>query len=236
MDLFDQALAPPVQMYFTDANGSRITGSVAPGAPLTLNWKVPGAYWLSASLCYASVQGNPTGTGTWSGLVTGTTDTAGFHGSAPVTPTVKGTYTYVLTCGGTETGFVTLNAVNGIQVTTTMLPGATVSMAYSIALSASGGTTPYKWGYSGTLPAGLSLDSASSILHGTPTQFGSYQVILGVQDSSNPPLLAAASFPLTITSGLLLGGSLNNATVGSMYTRDGRVRELQVCAGLRNAA
>ena len=163
----DLGLAPPVQLYFTDANGSPITSSVQPGTPLTLNWKVPGAYSLTASLCYASVQGNPSAAGTWSGLVKGTTDAAGFHGSAPVTPIGKGNFTYVLTCGGTESGFVSLDATGtNFQGDDDIAAGATVSTMYSTVLQATAnGTTPYTWGYTGTLPPGLTLD-ASGILSG----------------------------------------------------------------------
>ena len=50
------------------------------------------------------------------------------------------------------------------------LPSGTVGAAYSLALTASGGTTPYTWSVSaGSLPEGLSLSSAGA-LSGTPTQ------------------------------------------------------------------
>lgn len=49
-------------------------------------------------------------------------------------------------------------AATALTVTTTSLPGATVSLPYEAALAASGGSPPYSWSVSvGSLPAGLSL-------------------------------------------------------------------------------
>jgi hypothetical protein len=58
--------------------------------------------------CYAFVQGGATGAGTWTGLQTGALANNVYGGSATITPTVAGTYTYALTCGGIESGFATL--------------------------------------------------------------------------------------------------------------------------------
>ena len=50
------------------------------------------------------------------------------------------------------------------QITTASLPGAGVGVAYSQALSASGGTAPYLWSVTaGVLPTGLTLSSAGVI-------------------------------------------------------------------------
>jgi len=57
-----------------------------------------------------------------------------------------------------------------LSVTPTTLPEGFKGSAYSFQLSTSGGVQPYTWALtSGTLPAGLILDS-SGLLHGTPTQ------------------------------------------------------------------
>ncbi|MEK7813910.1 MAG: carboxypeptidase regulatory-like domain-containing protein, partial [Candidatus Desantisbacteria bacterium] len=61
-----------------------------------------------------------------------------------------------------------------LDVSTTSLPSCTVNTYYSAALTATGGTPPYKWSlYANSLPAGLSL-SESGLISGTPTQFGSF--------------------------------------------------------------
>jgi uncharacterized repeat protein (TIGR03803 family) len=97
------ALAPPVQL----ALGAY---TVTPNTPVTLNWQVSNAFSLTLQNCIAFVQGNPAGAGTWAGPQAGTYSgtTKLFTGSAVVTPTANGTYTYALSCGGQESGFATL--------------------------------------------------------------------------------------------------------------------------------
>lgn len=176
-----------------------------------------GAYSLSASQCYASVQGNLPAAGTWSGKVTGTTDTAGFHGSAQVTPTADGSYTYALTCGGTTSGFVTLNLSSKLKITTSTLPNGSVGKAYANPVLLDGGTSPFTFVADG-LPPGVTISPTTGYLSGTPTQFGTYQTTIAVQDSSTPALTAGKFLPLTVDSSLMLSGSLKNATVGTQYT------------------
>lgn len=53
-------------------------------------------------------------------------------------------------------------------ITTESLPDGEVGTAYSQTLTATG-DTPITWSVSGTLPAGLSLDTATGIISGTPT-------------------------------------------------------------------
>ncbi len=62
----------------------------------------------------------------------------------------------------------------GLAITTSSLPNGTVSTAYSAAVKASGGCTPYKWAIaSGALPAGVTAKASSTTtslsLTGTPT-------------------------------------------------------------------
>lgn len=67
---------------------------------------------------------------------------------------------------------------SSIAITTTSLPNGTVQTAYSAAVKASGGCTPYSWTISGSLPAGItkkiSSTTTSLILSGTPTTAATY--------------------------------------------------------------
>jgi hypothetical protein len=63
---------------------------------------------------------------------------------------------------------------SSVAITTTSLPNGTVKTAYSAAVKASGGCTPYKWAIaSGALPAGVTMKVSSTTtslnLSGTPT-------------------------------------------------------------------
>ena len=207
-------LSAPVQISFNPK-------SVAANVPTTLTWSVLNAFSKTMQQCHASILGSATGAskgaGVWSGPQTGALVGTVFTGTATITPTLQGTYTYVLNCGGIEVGTATLAVGNGPTITTTSLPDAKVSVAYKTNLDATGGKTPYFWGAGGSFPAGLGIDS-TGVVGGTPTQFGTYQLAIGVQDSSNPPLLNTATLPLVVESTLALGPSLNNGIVGTKYS------------------
>ena len=94
-------------------------------------------------------------------------------------------------------------AINVIAITTTTLPNATVNTPYSAPLAAIGGVTPYSWTISGTLPSGLTLNSAG-VISGTPTSTGSATFTVHVADSETPPATSSAQLTLTVNGG---GGS-----------------------------
>ncbi|MHC4714188.1 MAG: putative Ig domain-containing protein [Planctomycetota bacterium] len=58
-------------------------------------------------------------------------------------------------------------------MTTASLADGQIGVAYSQTLGATGGVTPYSWSIvSGSLPAGLSLNSSTGEISGTPTTGG----------------------------------------------------------------
>jgi uncharacterized protein (TIGR03437 family) len=77
---------------------------------------------------------------------------------------------------------------------------ATVQYEYSIApLQAVGGTPPYAWSVVSGLPKGMAL-SSSGLLSGTPSVAGAYSLIVGVTDSTLTPLMASATYAVTVTA------------------------------------
>jgi hypothetical protein len=91
-----------------------------------------------------------------------------------------------------------------LAITTNSLPQGTVNQSYSVALQASGGTTPYNWSLSsGQLPAGLSL-SASGQISGTPSTAGQSSFTVEAADSSTTAQVATAALTLSIGSAAAL--------------------------------
>ncbi len=114
----------------------------------------------------------------------------------------------------------TVNAPPALTITTPSLPAGVMGTAYSQTLQATGGVAPYKWSYTGSLPAGLSLSSAG-VISGTPTGTftGTSNFAATVTDSQTPTnatnganLGIAISAPtLKITPATLPGGTLGTA-------------------------
>jgi len=109
-----------------------------------------------------------------------------------------------------------------ITITPASLPNGTVGTAYSATLVATGGTAPYTWSLtSGTLPAGLSLNTSTGAITGTPTvAINATPLTFKVIDVSNPVLTQTASLTLTIVPAALVvtTSSLPNGQVGTAYS------------------
>jgi len=102
--------------------------------------------------------------------------------------TTPGTYPVTVTAESwTSNGSnLTVNA-NTLQITTSSLPNGYQWIAYGSNVSATGGATPYSWTIiSGALPAGLTLNSASGLISGDPTFFGTFNFTVQVTDSTTP--------------------------------------------------
>ena len=122
----------------------------------------------------------------------------------------------------TTTANLTLTiAPRPLVLTSTALPSARVGTAYSTTLTASGGTTPYTWSASGTLPSGLTLDAATGVLSGTPTVSTTGTAItFRVTDAGTPAQSASKSLTLVIAPAALTitSTALPNGQVGAPYT------------------
>jgi hypothetical protein len=104
-------------------------------------------------------------------------------------------------------------------ITTSSLATGTVGVNYGQTLAASGGTLPLTWTVtSGTLPAGLALNSAGQI-SGTPTAAGTATITIQVTDinlASN-----AKAFTLTVNPALVISTNspLPSGTAGNTYSQ-----------------
>jgi hypothetical protein len=123
------------------------------------------------------------------------------------TPTQAGTFgPYVFTVtdsAGTTASSSSLGitiASSTLSVTTTSLPNGNIGTAYSGALAASGGSSPYSWSETtgGVLPPGLSLASSGAIT-GTPTTAGTYGPYVFTVVDTNNTTAVSPSLMITIT-------------------------------------
>jgi uncharacterized repeat protein (TIGR03803 family) len=212
------ALPAPVQITSS-------ASTIPLGTPVTLNWQVLNAFSQTLRNCYASVQTTASGPGAWTELQTGTYNatTHIYSGSATITPTASGPYTYGLTCGGVESGTatVTVGGAQTLVVTTGSLPQARVGVSYSTTLVASGGVQPYTWSLTvGSLPAGLTLKASSGVISGMPTAAGMANFTVQVKDSDPTPATATASLGMTVVQPLVITTmSLPAVRVGSAYSQ-----------------
>ena len=93
---------------------------------------------------------------------------------------------------------------------------ATVNVAFSQALTATGGTAPYTWSISGSLPHGLTLSGGT--ITGTPTTQETQSFTATVTDASGL-LTATASVTIVVGNGMVITpGTLPGAVVGSAYS------------------
>jgi hypothetical protein len=112
------------------------------------------------------------------------------------------------------------NSTSPLQITTTSASFSTgiVGTAYSpVTLTATGGVPPYTWSItSGALPAGLTLNSATGSISGTPTGSGTFPFTVQALDSQGDT--ATASLSVTINAAVaptITSLSPPSATAGS---------------------
>ena len=184
------------------------TGTYSNGSTQNITSQVT---WTSSSTAVATINA--------SGLATGAS-----AGSTMITAGLSGV-----------TGSTTLTVqAASLAITTTSLPNGTLNVAYSATLAASGGTLPYTWSISvGSLPPGLTLNSSSGAIGGTPTATGSYGFTVQVSDAGNAQTatralsitVAAASssvtiWPSTATPAFVDQGPDNPVALGVKFYSD----------------
>lgn len=77
------------------------------------------------------------------------------------------------------------------------LPAATKGSAWSQSLSATGGSAPYTWTAHG-LPTGITLNSTTGALSGTPTTSGNFSFTLTAQDAGG--ISSTGTYTLVVTN------------------------------------
>ncbi|WP_421546572.1 putative Ig domain-containing protein [Pseudomonas sp. QD4] len=213
----------------TDANsatGSRsYSGTVGSGPPVTSTVSATVAANSSANPITLSISGGAAssvavasapshGSATASGTSITYTPTAGYSGAD--------SFTYTATNGsGTSSAANVLITVTAptINVSPSTLGAMTINTAFSSSLSATGGTAPYTYALTaGSLPTGLSLNTTTGIISGTPTAAGSYNFTVTATDANGATGARAYSVAISAPTLVLTPASLGAGTTGSPYS------------------
>ncbi len=153
-----------------------------------------------------------TGTGVLSGTPT-TTGVVNFT----VTATDHATGTGPYSTSGTYT--LTTSAPT-ITVSPTTLSAATVGAAYSQTATASGGAAPYSYALTaGALPAGLSMNSSTGAIIGTPTAGGTFNFTVTATDANSYTGSRAYSLTVNAATVTVSPSTLPGATVATAYSQ-----------------
>ncbi|WP_165449374.1 putative Ig domain-containing protein [Krasilnikovia cinnamomea] len=108
-------------------------------------------------------------------------------GAMTGTPTTAGTSTTKITvtdaAGATNTATFTWTVANPLTLTNPGDQHATLDTPVSLTVTATGGTAPYAWSAAG-LPAGLTMNTTTGAITGTPTTGGSYTTTVTGTDAA----------------------------------------------------
>ena len=140
------------------------------------------------------------------------------------TPSFPGTSSVIITVtdNGTpqQTATITVNLIitpAPLSIfTTTIMPSAQsepLNVPYSAPVAATGGISPYTWAASG-LPNGITINSSTGTISGTPTINGTFIVTVTASDSQSPPATATAQYTLVTGNGINSIITVGNVTVG----------------------
>ena len=156
--------------------------------------------------------------------------TLGGNGHVTGTPAQTGSFSFSLqardAAGSQTQAAFTISIVNGLTVgTPPVLPGASLGVAYQVALGASGGTPPYTFSVTaGSLPGGLTFHNDGRI-DGTPSAAGTFQFTAAVTDANgttaSKQLSLAVAAALTITTAPTLAPAVLGASYSATLAANG---------------
>ncbi len=175
------------------ANNNGVTVSVNPG-----NATIISAQKHQFS---ATVNGTANTSVRWSASV-GAISSNGLYTAPRVTSPATTVVTATSVADSSKSASATIalspNATTNLTISTSNLAGAKRGNSYNAALSANGGTAPYKWNVtSGNLPAGISVNNAGAVA-GVPSATGTFSFAVTVADASGTT--ASSNLSLAVSS------------------------------------
>lgn len=124
------------------------------------------------------------------GLPPGLTVPSPDQGAITGTPTQAGDFNVTLSAwnegaGNGASKTLPLTIFPALSITTQTLPSGQVGVPYDAAIATQGGKAPMTFFLSGSLPSGLSFDTATGVISGTPTQSGPSGALAFVAHDAN---------------------------------------------------
>jgi len=123
---------------------------------------------------------------------------------------------------------ITIGAGITISTASPLTPGVQGTAYAGETMAATGGTGSYSWTWaaaSGSLPAGLALNSSTGAISGTPTASGTYSIVVKATDTASNTASTTFSLtvyaPLSITTTTLPGGTANTAYTSTTLAATG---------------
>lgn len=204
----------------TDALGASVTKSLSIVAsnPAALSVVTPSLPDGLAGTAYSVTLSAVSGAGSYTWALASGALPAGLSlssgGILSGTPNASGSSTFTVhvtdSASATATRTFTLSVSGTLGISTASLPDARTGTAYSATLNVTGGVAPFTWtSASGTLPPGLTLNSAG-LISGTATGIGSFTFLARVTDAIN----ALAERQFTINAVNTLTWDAQPATAG----------------------
>jgi hypothetical protein len=139
------------------------------------------------------------------------------------TPTQTGTFEFTVGasdsngCGGSTSYTLTVSCPT-ITVSPASLPAGTAGSLYpSTTFTQSGGAGTVTFTENGTLPTGLTFNAASATISGTPTQSGSFPIVIKVTDSDG--CTGSMNYTVVIACAVIMVNptTVPNGTAGVSY-------------------
>lgn len=155
------------------SSGSSATGGAGPYTYAVVSGSLPTGLTLNAS----------------TGVVTGT-------------PTVAGAYPYTIqvtdAVGSTKTISGTITIVAALAYVNTIPTTGTTGVAFTGGSSATGGTSPYTYALTaGALPDGLTVNTTTGVVSGTPTVAAAFNYTIQVTDSASATKTISGTITIT---------------------------------------
>lgn len=149
-----------------------------------------------------------------------TTEAASGRGRISGVPEMVGEDRYAIqvkdSAGAIDGQCLTIKIVDRLGISTTKLPDGSDDIPYNAQVSVSGGLSPFNFALrAGGLPAGLTLNSATGVISGEPTEGGTFAFTVSVNDSLAPPQTVQQAYEIRILE--ITFSSLSAGRVGQRY-------------------